>query len=217
MDYAGILKSARQTDGGDDEKMAPDDYTEMTDTKRRTGADTEDPERKKHSTESRAHDPAHHMTEEERALMESYESLDYDVVRNQVYRKEVLGASESERRWNNTRSWTTFALIGILTGFFGFAIDSLVDVISEAKYDATIETVGDPGDLSYGSGYAVILFISLALGLGSTLLVNFVEPMAAGSGIPPALGRIPAAALPAEEAEAPAADSVRVSVVRGDV
>ena len=74
------------------------------------------------------HASHHHMTDEEREMMMSYESLDYDIVRNEVYRSEVLNASRSTQIWNNVRSWTTFALIGITTGLIGFVIDTRGEV-----------------------------------------------------------------------------------------
>ena len=85
------------------------------------------------------HASHHHMTDEEREMMMSYESLDYDIVRNEVYRSEVLNASRSTQIWNNVRSWTTFALIGITTGLIGFVIDTLVEKLVEWKFETTIE------------------------------------------------------------------------------
>ena len=133
------------------------------------------------------HASHHHMTDEEREMMMSYESLDYDIVRNEVYRSEVLNASRSTQIWNNVRSWTTFALIGITTGLIGFVIDTLVEKLVEWKFETTIEHIEDhenPGEYSYGKGFAVLLSFALALALVSTTLVNFIEPVAAGSGIP---------------------------------
>ena len=131
----------------------------------------------------------HHMTREERALMESYESLDYDIVRNDVYTREVLLASKKKRRMLNIRSWVTFAIIGMCTGAIGFFIDSMVELLVDSKFETTKEHIEPEGaQFTYGRGYLVFLSLSLTFGLISTLLVNFVEPVAAGSGIPEVKG-----------------------------
>ena len=104
-----------------------------------------------------------------------------------LYTANRTKATASTKRWLNVRSWCTFALIGISTGLIAFVLDTCVEKLLEVKYEATVPFVEAK---EYGAGYGVFISISLGFGLISTLLVNFGETVAAGSGIPEVKGYV---------------------------
>ena len=127
----------------------------------------------------------HKLSDKEKMMMSSYESLDYDIVRNDLYTAKRLRATARKKRWLQVRSWTTFALIGMTTGLTAFIIDTCVEKLLAFKYAAAAPFV-ERGE--QWAAYGVFIAISLGFGLLSTLLVNFGETVAAGSGIPEVKG-----------------------------
>jgi len=138
----------------------------------------------------------HTLSAAESTLMSSYESLDYEPVRNDVSTYKRL--QRIHRPWlatiANIRSWATFAAIGCVTGLVAFVMDTLIGAMTKWKFDVVKPLVaagynrdgGKPS--SFGEAYLTYVGISLGLGLVSTCLVNFGETVAAGSGIPEVKG-----------------------------
>ena len=145
-----------------------------------TGLEVEHNWRKDHA--NKAH---HKLDDVEQKLMASYESLDYDVVRSDLYEHTQLLTSDAERtsEWRN--NWLIFGLIGITTGTVAFGMDTAIKNMMKWKWSLVLPYV-ERGDLT--SGYFVYIGLSLALGLVATLMVCYGEPVAAGSGIPEVKG-----------------------------
>ncbi|XP_075165788.1 chloride channel protein 7 [Haematobia irritans] len=120
-----------------------------------------------------------------------YESLDYDVCENELFRKE-------QERTRNTRfsvqkdmlRWIIFIQIGIITALIACAIDIVIEELSALKYgflqhsvDNNVPRTDDPtGDLVLPYLYWLGLSM-LPVALGATM-VTYLEPITAGSGIP---------------------------------
>lgn len=142
--------------------------------------------REKHRTE--IHGPLAHLSEAEAKLMSSFEGLDYDVPVSDIR----IGASLRERKRTKTLAdrflapkWILTAFIGMTTGAIGFVVDLCVKKLSDVRIDAVNKYVMlDQVDIAY----VVWLAIAGSLALVSTLLVNYFEPVAAGSGIPEVKG-----------------------------
>lgn len=93
--------------------------------------------------------PAHieHMTEEEREMMHAYESLDYSIVQNELYRAEMrehdgvgpcgsccVKAAGPCASYSRAQKWTIFALIGCITGIVAFFLSLAVETVNEKKF-----------------------------------------------------------------------------------
>lgn len=114
-----------------------------------------------------------------------YESLDYDVCENVLWQQE----HRKIERWFTVRKdfarWIISMQIGIGTALVACGINIVIDVLSRIKYSFLKRTVDENvigGDLSIPYMYWVLTNIVPVI-IGATL-VAYIEPVAAGSGIP---------------------------------
>jgi chloride channel 7 len=122
----------------------------------------------------------HQYTDEERQILNSYQSLDYMPPHSKVYRN-WLQQQPARLDWDR---WLMMGLIGFSVGIIGFLLHQIIDLISEVKWEHTKEFImaGDfttawLWNYSYSSVFLII----------SVLLVVY-QPAAAGSGIPEIIG-----------------------------
>ncbi|XP_055609644.1 H(+)/Cl(-) exchange transporter 7 isoform X2 [Uranotaenia lowii] len=114
-----------------------------------------------------------------------YESLDYDVCENVLWQQEH---QKIERRFTVRKDfarWIISMKIGIGTALVACLINIVIDVVSRYKYGFLKHQVDKNvinGDLSIPYLYWVLLNVVPVM-VGSSL-VAYVEPVAAGSGIP---------------------------------
>jgi chloride channel 7 len=131
------------------------------------------------------HIPHHHsFTDAEKALMNTYESLDYDPLHSQIYKKYIHDLNvEAGKKCNSIclSKWTTYALVGIIVGSFAYLCAIAVEFLLDFKFEQTNEFI--KRDEMVG-GYIVYALINVTFVAIATSLVSFVEPVAAGSGIP---------------------------------
>lgn len=78
--------------------------------------------------------------------------------------------------------WTLSFLIGAAMGVIAFLVVLGIDLLADARLDAATALI-DPGG-GVGAAWAAFTFISVAYAAVAAALVAFVEPLAAGSGIP---------------------------------
>ena len=113
--------------------------------------------------------------------MNTYESLDYDPLYNQLYKKYIRKInSEAGKKCNLIclSKWTTYAFVGII-------VNSAFYALSQLKSCSTLNMMLQTNLLktTYGLGYLICVDKRIVCGI-ATSLVSFVEPVAAGSGIP---------------------------------
>ena len=133
------------------------------------------------------HPPHHSFSEVEKQLMNQYESLDYDVVNSELSEQELAHRTYWTVKCDWIAKWFIFGLIGALTGTLAALTAYAVESLNEKKFETAL------GFLRAGETATACVFfvgISMAFGLIATLLVNFVEPVAAGSGIPQLKGKM---------------------------
>ncbi|GBF93681.1 hypothetical protein Rsub_06784 [Raphidocelis subcapitata] len=115
-----------------------------------------------------------------RAQRSKYESLDYEVVENTVYRAETAARSHLDRIQRSAAKWSMCALLGIITAAASFAVNYGVENLAALKFRATLALLaaGRPAAsfLTYAS-------INCALVAAAALLTTQFAPAAAGSGI----------------------------------
>ncbi|MCI4385465.1 hypothetical protein PGIGA_G00050760 [Pangasianodon gigas] len=134
-------------------------------------------------------DPVRHRPSEiphnEKLLSLKYESLDYDNSENQLFLEEERRMSHMSFRCLEISRWFICGLIGILTGLIACFIDVVVEKLAGVKYKVVkedIEKFTEDGGLSVSLLLWVVLNSAFVM-LGS-IIVAFIEPIAAGSGIP---------------------------------
>ncbi|DAA15577.1 H(+)/Cl(-) exchange transporter 7 [Bos indicus] len=134
-------------------------------------------------------DPPHPFPREiphnEKLLSLKYESLDYDNSENQLFLEEERRINHTAFRTVEIKRWVICAMVGILTGLVACFIDIVVEKLAGLKYRLVkdnIDRFTEHGGLSFSLLLWAALNAAFVL-LGSTI-VAFIEPVAAGSGIP---------------------------------
>ena len=133
------------------------------------------------------------MSLPDRIRMSKFESLDYENSHNHIYREFLARQTSVFRRIEVTMRWLIMFLIGWCTGFVAFGIDQSVKQLAKLKFD-WVTTRLDSG--STGTAFVMFVGISCAYVAVSTVLVNFVEPAATGSGIPEIKAYLNGTAMP---------------------
>eukprot|EP01061_Rhynchopus_euleeides_P041402 TRINITY_DN71_c3_g1_i1.p1 TRINITY_DN71_c3_g1~~TRINITY_DN71_c3_g1_i1.p1 ORF type:complete len:784 (+),score=288.88 TRINITY_DN71_c3_g1_i1:69-2420(+) len=125
----------------------------------------------------------------------SYESLDFQDVENDLIRENRAERHRAkkrstlrERAVRYVKIWLLLPLIGILTGTAAYLIDKGITFLTDYKWrwvgDRMETDPSDPGTVPFVTPYFLFVSLNLILCFIATLFVVFVEPLAAGSGIP---------------------------------
>lgn len=134
-------------------------------------------------------DPPHPFPKEiphnEKLLSLKYESLDYDNSENQLFLEEERRINHTAFRTVEMKRWVICAMIGILTGLVACFIDIVVENVAGLKYKVVKDNI-DKFTERGGLSFSLLLWATLnsAFVLVGSAIVAFVEPVAAGSGIP---------------------------------
>ena len=141
----------------------------------------------------------HTYSEEERKLLNSYNSMDYLPPHSQVSRLTFIGREETDQNFDLLplqvytswlaeqpdqlawERWLMMAIIGVATGITGFLLHQIIEVIADCKWDFAKRFLLE-GDLLLS--WLTASAYSLAFVLLSTALVVLGRPSAAGSGTP---------------------------------
>ena len=115
--------------------------------------------------------------------MSAFESHDYDPMDNDLEEDALRGRSREDYRREMSWKWFTSVLIGLAMGFIAFVVDGLVDKLNLFRYGVIGEKVGVDG-MSRFVAYLAHVSVSCAFAAVAGGLVSYVEPLAAGSGIP---------------------------------
>eukprot|EP00898_Chlorokybus_atmophyticus_P007736 jgi/Chlat1/7964/Chrsp69S07401 len=108
-----------------------------------------------------------------------FESLDYEVAENAVFRTDQASRGRLDKLAYVTVKWVLALVLGLCTGLAAFVINLGVENAAGLKFAATFGVMR----VSYVLGFIVYTLFNLVLVLSSTLLVNYYAPSAAGSGI----------------------------------
>lgn len=118
-------------------------------------------------------------------LSAKYESLDYDTCENYLMLEEEKKNGYKFLVRKNIARWFVFLLIGLFTALVACVIDISIEELSHIKYaklSSYVDRYVTQGAL-YIPFFCWILFNIIPVFIGS-VLVAYVEPIAAGSGIP---------------------------------
>uniref|UniRef100_A0A803YA01 Chloride channel protein n=1 Tax=Meleagris gallopavo TaxID=9103 RepID=A0A803YA01_MELGA len=121
----------------------------------------------------------------EKLLSLKYESLDYDNSENQLFLEEERRINHAAFRTVEIKRWVICAMIGILTGLVACFIDIVVENLAGLKYRVVKDNI-DKFTEKGGLSFSLLLWATLNAGvvMVGSVIVAFIEPVAAGSGIP---------------------------------
>ncbi|XP_005096600.1 H(+)/Cl(-) exchange transporter 7 [Aplysia californica] len=127
------------------------------------------------------------LEEDHDALRADFESLDYEVSDNLLYQKEEKDKSSKRWKlyWRGIRRWFICFLIGVITGITAGIIDLGVEKMSSVKFSSVKELVDRcVVDYCMYSPHLIWLLFNIGLVMVGAVLTAYIEPVAAGSGIP---------------------------------
>ncbi|XP_060838780.1 LOW QUALITY PROTEIN: H(+)/Cl(-) exchange transporter 7-like [Rhopalosiphum padi] len=118
-------------------------------------------------------------------LSAKYESLDYEIVENYVYRDEERKKGYPFVVKKNFVRWVIFFWIGVITATVGIIIDLSIETIADLKFSHVKKYIDkcNESDCLWRPYLLLLAYNIVPVLIGSTL-VAYVEPVALGSGIP---------------------------------
>ncbi|XP_046616599.1 H(+)/Cl(-) exchange transporter 7 isoform X1 [Neodiprion virginianus] len=118
-------------------------------------------------------------------LSANYESLDYDTCENQLLLDEERKKGYKFVVKKNVARWFIFLLIGIFTALIACFVDISISEASKLKYNSLKKCIDQCiSQNCLWLPYLLWLVMNLVPVLIGSILVAYVEPVAAGSGIP---------------------------------
>ncbi|VVC43666.1 Hypothetical protein CINCED_3A022182 [Cinara cedri] len=118
-------------------------------------------------------------------LSAKYESLDYEVVENFVYRDEERKKGYQYVVKKNFVRWIIFFWIGVITATVGIIIDLSIENIADFKFSHVKQYIEECNQKNcLWRPYILLLVYNVVPVLIGSTLVAYVEPVALGSGIP---------------------------------
>ncbi|KAE9413812.1 hypothetical protein Angca_007086, partial [Angiostrongylus cantonensis] len=141
----------------------------------------------------RRREQVHSERELEHTLSSKYESLNYEISENQLYRDEEGNPDHHMKLWHRSRNrWIVCFLIGVITALVAAAIDIMVHYSQQIKFRIIIKRLLSKCDKETdltGAGcmwtveIAWMCYNCLLVGIAGFLVI-FWSPVAGGSGIP---------------------------------
>uniref|UniRef100_K7G6F7 Chloride voltage-gated channel 7 n=1 Tax=Pelodiscus sinensis TaxID=13735 RepID=K7G6F7_PELSI len=121
----------------------------------------------------------------EKLLSLRYESLDYDNCENQLFLEEERRIHHTAFRTVEIKRWVICGMIGILTGLVACFIDIVVEKLAGLKFRVVKDNI-DKFTEKGGLSFSLLLWATLnsSVVMVGSIIVAFIEPVAAGSGIP---------------------------------
>ena len=113
--------------------------------------------------------------------MAQYECHDYDPADNDLQAEVLRGRTLETYRTIEALKWGYSVIIGVTMGLIAFAVDALIEGLTDFKFSAT-RRLAEKGQGS--AAFVSYLLVSLCCAAVAGSLVSYVEPLAAGSGIP---------------------------------
>jgi chloride channel 7 len=116
--------------------------------------------------------------------LRTYETADYTNQESDVFFAHLATLTPSQITMKRRVRWVLVCVIGLMTGLTVFTVDYATSTVTDFKYRLTLDKL-DSGELPSKLGaFGILAAINMTLALVASALVSFVEPVAAGSGIP---------------------------------
>ncbi len=113
-----------------------------------------------------------------------FETVDFRVAASRVNLDKYFSKTALERRRSNQLAAALGVLVGVVIGIYGFFVDQLLKAITIAIYMPTDYLLSSRTRHSFFSAASTFALLCTAAVLLASILVVFVAPLGAGSGIP---------------------------------
>eukprot|EP01025_Chloroclados_australasicus_P012437 TRINITY_DN1572_c0_g1_i2.p1 TRINITY_DN1572_c0_g1~~TRINITY_DN1572_c0_g1_i2.p1 ORF type:complete len:958 (-),score=133.08 TRINITY_DN1572_c0_g1_i2:534-3407(-) len=115
--------------------------------------------------------------------MSGFESHDYDPLDSDLQLEKDLHRDHHDYVTAEFWKWFLCILIGLTMGFIAFLVDFGIQTLNNWKYSATQQVI-DSSNQGFWPPFMVYILFTIIYSVMAGSLVSFVEPLAAGSGIP---------------------------------
>lgn len=113
-----------------------------------------------------------------------YESLDYDVCENRLWVKDQKPKLSKLSVKKDFVRWIICLMIGVLTALVAASIDIVIEEVSTVKFGFLRHLVAKYKAIDISIPYFYWLVVNVGFVTVGALMVTYLEPVAAGSGIP---------------------------------
>lgn len=110
-----------------------------------------------------------------------FQCHDYDPPDNDVQAEVLRGRTLNTYKTIEGLKWVYSAIIGVVMGVIAFSVDSVIEHINEVKF-STLRSLVERGENA--GAFMTYLLMCLVFATVAGSMVSYVEPLAAGSGIP---------------------------------
>lgn len=134
------------------------------------------------------HHPQYFAAKEDEELVENlqkmhkFESKDFDICDSILNKATNSRKSKKEYQVREILCWLLPCVIGIIMGFTAFVVDAGIEMLVTMRFERTKENIFANG--GFVLPFLVFASFSFAFTCVAGSLVAYVEPLAAGSGIP---------------------------------
>eukprot|EP01132_Coremiostelium_polycephalum_P000989 gene989-1255_t len=135
----------------------------------------------------------HHFTEMDKIKMSDFESLDFPIIDNQLYREFLKKATRFNHILKTFGKWAICFAIGVSVGLFAYIVKQSVEFVQEFKFKSSEKFI-HRGDKFIG--FLVYYSINLLFGILASLVIIPVGQIASGSGIPEVKGYLNGIRIP---------------------
>ena len=122
-----------------------------------------------------------HYSERELEKLSEFESLDYQISRNDLYMSQLSTLTKEELNEDNNQRWLLAFYVGVLTGVVAFVVHYVVDFAQDAKFEFIFGISQKNGRTV---AWIVLLLLNIGITLPGTLIIMYFAPAASGSGLP---------------------------------
>eukprot|EP01060_Flectonema_neradi_P013416 TRINITY_DN2017_c0_g1_i1.p1 TRINITY_DN2017_c0_g1~~TRINITY_DN2017_c0_g1_i1.p1 ORF type:complete len:551 (+),score=45.31 TRINITY_DN2017_c0_g1_i1:245-1897(+) len=136
---------------------------------------------------------SHKFTQDELEKMKTFEGLDYYKEENTVYKRHIATDKEPA---SYISKWLMFLVIGTTVGVLAFLLFQSIAFIAKKRKEATLSSINPHSDSTFWEAYFIHVGTGTACAFLSTLLVVFLAPAAAGSGVPDVMGYLNGVLIP---------------------
>jgi len=135
----------------------------------------------------------HHYTEEDKIQMAKFESLDFPIIDNQLYREYLKKTSRANHILKTFGKWVICFFIGVLVGVAAYTVKRSVEFANEFKFKSSEKYIEEGHKFI---GFLVYYGINVLFGLLASLVIIPVGQIASGSGIPEVKGYLNGIRIP---------------------
>ncbi|EGC38534.1 hypothetical protein DICPUDRAFT_93809 [Dictyostelium purpureum] len=135
----------------------------------------------------------HTFTEAEKLKMAKYESLDFPIIDNQIYREHLRKTSKLNHILKTFGKWLICFMIGVLVGITAYVVKQSVEFVNEYKFKKSEHYLETQKKFI---GFLVYYGINLLFGISASLVIIPVGQIASGSGIPEVKGYLNGIRIP---------------------